>query len=181
MTQSINYAHSYLQVQTAYIQGNYEEAALLVNQLVQDFPYAPNSRLLQGHIFCIQKQYDLAEKQYQLVLNLTNDLELIDCANNGIESVKQYSSSCHSASLAGDNPNVNDNFLNAVYFSESSDVLNTVKQQDPEDLGTLENLDVNSFKFNCFELSQPVCQREGTSRFFISFDDNFQPQYRECY
>ncbi|NHC33188.1 methyl-accepting chemotaxis protein [Scytonema millei] len=93
MTSSTNHEQQYQQAQTAYIQGNYEEAATFVDRLIEDFPTDPNSRLLRGHIYCVLRQYEIAREQYQTVLQLTQDPELIDCAKNGLESVKQYESS----------------------------------------------------------------------------------------
>ncbi|MBD2306223.1 HAMP domain-containing protein [Chroococcidiopsis sp. FACHB-1243] len=93
MTSSTNHEQQYQQAQTAYIQGNYEDAATFVDRLIEDFPADPNSRLLRGHIYCVLRQYEIAREQYQTVLQLTQDPELIDCAKNGLESVKQYESS----------------------------------------------------------------------------------------
>mgnify|MGYP002777027181 CR=1 FL=1 len=93
MTSSTNHEQQYQQAQTAYIQGNYEEAATFVDKLVGDFPSDPNSRLLRGHVYCVLRQYEIAREQYQTVLQLTQDPELVDCAKNGLESVKQYESS----------------------------------------------------------------------------------------
>ncbi|MBE9016495.1 chemotaxis protein [Chroococcidiopsis sp. CCALA 051] len=93
MTSSTNHEQQYQQAQTAYIQGNYEEAATFVDRLIEDFPADPNSRLLRGHIYCVLRQYEIAREQYQTVLQLTQDPELIDCAKNGLESVQQYESS----------------------------------------------------------------------------------------
>lgn len=93
MTSSTNHEQQYQQAQTAYIQGNYEAAATFVDRLIEDFPADPNSRLLRGHIYCVLRQYEIAREQYQTVLQLTQDPELIDCAKNGLESVQQYESS----------------------------------------------------------------------------------------
>ncbi|OWY66663.1 chemotaxis protein [cyanobacterium TDX16] len=93
MTSSTNHEQQYQQAQTAYIQGNYEEAATFVDRLIEDFPADPNSRLLRGHIYCVLRQYEIAREQYQTVLQLSQDPELIDCARNGLESVKQYENS----------------------------------------------------------------------------------------
>ena len=90
MTPSINHEQEYQQAQKAYIQGNYEEAATLVSRLVEEFPADPNSRLLQGHIYCVLQQYDQAREQYQIVLGLTEEPDIIDCANSGLETVNQY-------------------------------------------------------------------------------------------
>jgi len=61
----------------AYIQGNYEEAATLANRLVKIFQTIL-AAACTGHIYCILQEYDLAREQYQVVLNLTKEPELID-------------------------------------------------------------------------------------------------------
>ncbi len=90
MTSSNDREQEYQAAQKAYIQGNYSEAATLVDRLVEHFPTDPSSRLLRGHIYCILEQYNVAREQYQEVLHLTGDRDLVDCANSGIEAVNQY-------------------------------------------------------------------------------------------
>ena len=87
MTSSNDREQEYQAAQKAYIQGNYPEAATLVDRLVEHFPTDPSSRLLRGHIYCILEQYNVAREQYQEVLHLTSDRDLIDCANSGLEAV----------------------------------------------------------------------------------------------
>ena len=166
MASSIKYDQEYQQAQKAYIQGDYEEAATLVNQLVQDFPDDPSSRLLRGHIYCILQQYDLARDQYQAVLKMTKDRELLDCANNGLESVNQYESSHESASAGAHNSN--DNFV-AVDSPGTSNSRRTLKQESFEDLSTLDDFDANSFDFNSFEDN-----KEPNARLLQPFSDSFE-------
>ncbi len=149
MTSSINHEQEYQQAQKAYIQGNYEEAGNQVDQLVQDFPDDPSSHLLRGHIYCVLQQYDSARKHYQIVLNLTEDLELIDCANNGLESVSQYESADQSASAETDKDD-NAVFLN-VDSLDSEDYSTTNEQQNRQNLGMLEGFDTNVSDFNYLE------------------------------
>lgn len=128
MTSSINHEQEYQQAQKAYIQGNYEEAAILVDKLVQDLPNDPNCRLLRGHIYCVLRQYETARQQYQLVLQLTEDIELIDCAKNGLESVKQYESSDQLASGVFQQT-IDDTFLQAADSPAQTDYS---AQNEPE-------------------------------------------------
>nr|BAP91659.1 methyl-accepting chemotaxis sensory transducer [Phormidium sp. KS] len=89
MASSTDYKQKYQQAQTAYMQGSYEEAATIVDRLVEDIPDDPGIRLLRGHIYCGLQQYDRAREQYQLVLSLTDNAEYVDYANNGLEYVNQ--------------------------------------------------------------------------------------------
>ncbi len=90
MTSSNDCEQEYQAAQKAYIQGNYPEAVTLVDRLVEHFPTDPSSRLLRGHVYCILEQYNVAREQYQEVLHLTSDRDLVDCANSGLEAVNQY-------------------------------------------------------------------------------------------
>lgn len=90
MTSSNDREQEYQAAQKAYIQGNYPEAATLVDRLVEHYPTDPSSRLLRGHIYCILEQYNVAKEQYHQVISLTSDRDLIDCASSGLEAVEQY-------------------------------------------------------------------------------------------
>jgi twitching motility protein PilJ len=81
---------TYQQAMTAYVQGNYEVAATLVDQVVQNFPDDPNSHLLRGHTYYVLQQYDIAKAEYQKVLDFTDDPEIIGFANNGLENINVY-------------------------------------------------------------------------------------------
>ncbi|MBD2182587.1 methyl-accepting chemotaxis protein [Aerosakkonema funiforme] len=89
MASSTDYKQKYKQAEAAYMQGNYEQAAEIVDRLVNDFPDDPGIRLLRGHICCGLQEYNQAREQYELVLTLTDDDEYVNYANNGLEYVSQ--------------------------------------------------------------------------------------------
>ena len=128
MASKVNYQQEYQQAQTAYIQGKYEVAADLTDQLLQGFPDDPSSHLLRGHIYCILQQDALAREQYQLVLRLTENPELIDCANNAIESLSRDENFNFSASLLEHKEIDDSTFSLAVDSLESIDNLATSKR-----------------------------------------------------
>lgn len=91
MTTSTDFLQEYKQTEEAYCQGNYEEAAALVYQLVEDYPEDPSARLLCGHIYGYGlQQYDVARDQYMAVLNLTTDGELLEQAHQALADTDQY-------------------------------------------------------------------------------------------
>ena len=84
------YLDIYKQACTAYAQQNYEVAATLVDSVVQNLPDDANCHLLRGHVYYVLQQYDVASSEYQKVLQLTKDEEIISFARNGLENVNQY-------------------------------------------------------------------------------------------
>ncbi|MCW5317665.1 HAMP domain-containing protein [Nostoc sp. KVJ3] len=137
-----NYEPTYQQAMTAYVQRNYEVAATLVDQVVRNLPEDPNSHLLRGHIYYVLQQYDVAKEEYQQVLGLTNDQEIIGFANNGIENINQYLQS----------------FGGQIDTSGSQEQINSSEMSDPlaysepelEDLAASEEFDSNNLDLNFF-------------------------------
>jgi twitching motility protein PilJ len=90
MASGLEYAQEYQQAQMAYMQGDYEKAAQIVDRLVDEFPSDPSACLLRGHIYCYGlQQYTIAREQYQSVLALTSDTELTDYANSGLSHIQE--------------------------------------------------------------------------------------------
>ncbi len=85
---STQHTQEYQKAVAAYVQGNYEEAAKITDQLVGTRPGDPNLRLLRGHIYCCQQRYSEAQEQYHAVLNVTTDPELINLANESLAKIK---------------------------------------------------------------------------------------------
>ena len=93
MATSTNFQQDYQRAEAAYMDENYQEAANLVYQLVEDFPEDPSARLLCGHIYCYGlQQYEVAREQYMVVLGLSDDPSLIEHAHNGISYTDQFTS-----------------------------------------------------------------------------------------
>ncbi|WP_375472155.1 methyl-accepting chemotaxis protein [uncultured Nostoc sp.] len=137
-----NYEPTYQQAMTAYVQRNYEVAATLVDQVVQNLPDDPNTHLLRGHIYYVLQQYDVAKEEYQQVLGLTNDQEIIGFAKNGIDNINQYLQS-----FGGQiDPLENQEEINS---SEISDVL-ADSEPELENLGTNQEFDSDNLDLNFF-------------------------------
>ncbi|MDJ0688961.1 MAG: methyl-accepting chemotaxis protein [Xenococcaceae cyanobacterium MO_188.B32] len=90
MASGTNYSQEYGQAEKAYLQGDFSQAAEIIDRLAEEFPDNPNVLLLRGHIYCYGFQdYDLAQRQYEAVLKLTEEQNLLDFAYSGIEQIKQ--------------------------------------------------------------------------------------------
>jgi twitching motility protein PilJ len=124
MTSSTDYAQEYQQAEKAYLQANYDQAAEIVDQLVEKLPNDPSSHLLKGHIYCYGlQQYDVAQQHYELVKTLTSEPELVEYANNGLEYARSYNTSTHYAdqdSATAETPGHQDYTDEDINFGESS-------------------------------------------------------------
>jgi len=80
----------YERAKTAYITDNYEEAAEIIEKLVQESPNDPEILLLRGHIYCYFQNLEGAKEQYNLVIQNTDNEDYIECANSGLETVEQW-------------------------------------------------------------------------------------------
>ncbi|VEP13644.1 Methyl-accepting chemotaxis protein [Hyella patelloides LEGE 07179] len=90
MASGTNYSQEYGQAEKAYREGDFTQAAKIIDRLAEEFSDNPNILLLRGHIYCSGFQnYDLAEEQYQAVLGLSSEQDVVECAHNGIEHVRK--------------------------------------------------------------------------------------------
>jgi twitching motility protein PilJ len=100
MAITTDFEQEYQRAEVAYSQGNYEEAANLVYQLVENFPEDPSARLLCGHIYCYGlQQYDVAQEQYMVVISLTDDPGFVEHAYDGIAYAEQFTATAPAENL----------------------------------------------------------------------------------
>lgn len=90
MAPGTDYAQAYQKAMTAYMQGSYEEAASLIDDLAASHSDKPDVMLLRGHIYCYGlQQPEVAREQYQAVLSLTSDPQYVEYANQGLAQADQ--------------------------------------------------------------------------------------------
>ncbi|GET37376.1 methyl-accepting chemotaxis protein [Microseira wollei] len=118
MASKTDYGQKYLQAQTAYMQGDYQDAAEIVDQLVQDFPEDAGIRLLRGHIYCDLQQYDAAREEYEKVLSLTDNQEYVNYANNGLAYVNQSETPRGAPVEPGNLEDIDDSFPPEVDYQD---------------------------------------------------------------
>ncbi|WP_339381617.1 methyl-accepting chemotaxis protein [Brasilonema bromeliae] len=164
------YEHIYHQAHKAYVQGNYKQAATLIDQLVQHLPYDPNISLLRGHIYYVLQQCDVAKIEYQKVLKFTDDQEIISLARNGIDNIKQYQRKLD----AQDIEKSGQKYKN---FSDSSESQTVIKQQ-LENLADDQDFNSNSSSFHLTSLDEDqkavdyMEELPVSSPFDLSIDDS---------
>ncbi|MDM9381104.1 methyl-accepting chemotaxis protein [Chlorogloeopsis sp. ULAP01] len=137
-----DYAQTYQQALTAYAQQNYEEAATLIDEVVQNLPHDPNTHLLRGHIYYVLQQYGIAKAEYQEVLKLTEDPEIVNFAKNGLEHIAHYQQGLEADFEVNDHSEAN--FPNLSDFGEDG-------QQELEDLAAIGDSSDQNFDFSAFE------------------------------
>ena len=159
MASGTDYAQEYQQAEKAYLQGNYEQAATLVDRLVEQSPNDPSTRLLRGHIYCYGLQrYDVAREQYELVLKLTSEPEFIDYANNGLEYALTSSTSGDNAYPGMDTGDIDASYQNPGNQGQFGEETAFSFGQD------LETGYLNDFSMGDLDFGEPIG------------DDNFQDQ-----
>lgn len=138
-----DYLEIYKQACTAYAQQKYEVAATLVDSVVHSLPNDANCHLLRGHVYYVLQQYDVASSEYQKVLELSDDQEIVSFARNGLENVKQCQQLDEIAAV-DDRDSMN---------AHKSDEM-TLGKQKLKDSPTLGKNDTNSFDLSYFSEHQ---------------------------
>lgn len=138
------YLEIYKQACTAYAQQNYEVAATLVDSVVQYLPDDANCHLLRGHVYYVLQQYDVASSEYQKVLQLTLDEEIISFARNGLENVNQYQQQEQIAEV--DNEPLNSSEPEAMISAGNEDKLFDLSSysEHPQAVDVIEELSFSS-------------------------------------
>lgn len=141
-----DYTQEYQLAEAAYLQGNYEKAASIIDTLVTKFHDDPSVRLLRGHIYCYGLyQYEIGKKEYEYVLTISTDEEFLQFANSGLE----YANSCLSQAVdrvdrqqfgAGDS--------GGHYRETTADPVELMTWRQPEDLTADEDFDLAALSFN---------------------------------
>ena len=126
MSSETDYAQEYEQAEQAYLLGKYSEAAITIDSMVKKYPQDPNVRLLKADIYCNGLgEYELAREQYELVLELTDEVELCNYATNGIKQALQL----QNQSRAIEQSSLDEqNYLHGENFSDSFNL----DQDDPD-------------------------------------------------
>ncbi|MDJ0650556.1 MAG: methyl-accepting chemotaxis protein [Xenococcaceae cyanobacterium MO_188.B19] len=102
MASGTNYSQEYAQAEKEYLQGNLTQAADIIDNLVSEFPDNPNVLLLRGHIYYGFQNYETAQQQYETVLSLSEDQDLLDLAAKGIEQIEQLQQQFEASGLDHD-------------------------------------------------------------------------------
>lgn len=167
-----NYVQTYQQALTAYAQQDYQGAATLIDEVVQNLPNDPNTHLLRGHVYYVLQQYDVAKAEYEKVLELTQDPEITVFAESGLDNINQYQQELNA--FVGEADNSQQSSQEASIFAAEKPA-----EQELEKLEILEDLDSNSFDFNAIA-SHEESPEDIDNPFGLSTDSSFDPGVDSC-
>jgi twitching motility protein PilJ len=141
-----DYTQDYQLAEAAYLQGNYEKAATIIDTLVNKFATDPSVRLLRGHIYCYGLyQYEIGKKEYEYVISISTDPEFLQFAHSGLE----YANSClGQASGQVSQSQFNGGDSGGHYRDTSADSAELLTWRQPEDLTADEDFDLAALNFN---------------------------------
>ncbi|MTF39982.1 methyl-accepting chemotaxis protein [Cyanobacterium aponinum UTEX 3221] len=91
MVSETDYQERFKQARTAYLEGDLAEASFITDGIMDDYPDDPSAFLLKGHIHLRQQEYDLAQVNYQKVLDLTDHQDLVTLAKQGLAEIEEDS------------------------------------------------------------------------------------------
>ncbi|PMB03073.1 methyl-accepting chemotaxis protein, partial [Fischerella thermalis CCMEE 5196] len=167
-----NYVQTYQQALTAYAQQDYQGAATLIDEVVQNLPNDPNTHLLRGHVYYVLQQYDVAKAEYQKVLELTQDPEITVFAESGLDNINQYQQELNA--FVDEDDKSQQSSQDASIFAAAKPA-----EQELEKLEILGDLDSNSFDFNAIA-SHEESPKDIDNPFGLSTDSSFDPGVDSC-
>ena len=162
-----DYTQEYQLAEAAYLQGNYEKAATIIDTLVNKFHDDPSVRLLRGHIYCYGLyKPEIGKKEYEYVLTIATDPEFIQFANSGLE----YANSCLSeANIQVDREQFQSGDSGGHYRETKADSAELLTWRQPEDLTADEDFDLAALSFNV-DMSGQLFPSQATD--FFAPDNN---------
>ena len=164
-----DYTQDYQLAEAAYLQGDYEKAAAIIDTLVTKFHDDPSVRLLRGHIYCYGLyQYEIGKKEYEYVIGISSDPEFLQFAHSGLE----YANSC--LSQAGDRQQFNDGDSGGHYRDTSADSAELLTWRQPEDLTADEDFDLAALNFNV-DMSGQLFPSQSTDFFAVETNAGQKP------
>jgi twitching motility protein PilJ len=173
-----DYTQEYQLAETAYLQGNYQESASIIDGLVSKFSNDPSVRLLRGHIYCYGLyQYEIGKREYEHVLKISTDPEFIQFANSGLEYANSCLSQVDTSSASGMSQEIgqqfNDGDSGGHYRETMTDPGELLTWRQPEDLTADEDFDLAALNFNV-DASGQLFPTQSTD--YFSIDNSSDPK-----
>ncbi len=156
MAPSTQHQKDYDRASLAYIQRKYDEALGLTAALVADCPEEPTYRLLHGHINLVLNNLPVAIREYEAVLGLTDDEQIIENAKGGIAMVKGRGGGASEGAIAQENAS-----SRGETFSDSTFVTGSDEEFDFGELGAFDE------SLSAGDANTPQTNLQGSARTYL--------------
>ena len=172
MAPTTDYTQEYEKAQSAYTDGHYEEAAAILDRLVQEQPEDYSVRLLRGNIYCyVFNQYEQAREEYEAVLQLTSEPDYTSLANQGLADTNQFIETSREADFEQrgyfEEPTFNDQISDDIDNNPPIDLFDQNHQTSNglniETLDELGDFDLSELESNSFDLGVSEDLQNGES------------------
>ncbi len=172
MASSTQYQKEYEKASLAYMQGDYNQAGKLTQELVNVCPSDPMYRLLHAHINLALERYQDSIVEYETVLQLTDDQSILEYAHSGIAAAKERLDFNDESYSLGNMGSSEDSFSYKQYDYEDNTYQPDYKQgswssDDSGGQSTGSN-HVNDFDFEDFSADSSM---NGTSQYSYSSEN----------
>jgi twitching motility protein PilJ len=158
-----DYTQEYQLAEAAYLQGNYQKAAAIIDPLITKFQADPSVRLLRGHIYCYGLyQYEIGKQEYEYVLQISDDPEFLQFAHSGLE----YANSCLNEMGGASPEQFNGGDSGGHYRETKADSAELLTWRQPEDLTADEDFDLAALNFNV-DMSGQLFPSQATDFFSV--------------
>jgi twitching motility protein PilJ len=158
-----DYTQEYQLAEAAYLQGNYQKAAAIIDPLITKFQADPSVRLLRGHIYCYGLyQYEIGKQEYEYVLQISTDPEFLQFAHSGLE----YANSCLKEMGGASPEQFNGGDSGGHYRETTADSAELLTWRQPEDLTADEDFDLAALNFNV-DMSGQLFPSQATDFFSV--------------
>ncbi len=158
-----DYTQEYQLAEAAYLQGNYQKAAAIIDPLITKFQGDPSVRLLRGHIYCYGLyQYEIGKQEYEYVLQISDDPEFLQFARSGLE----YANSCLQEMGGASPEQFNGGDSGGHYRETKADSAELLTWRQPEDLTADEDFDLAALNFNV-DMSGQLFPSQATDFFSV--------------
>ncbi len=142
MVSETDYQQRYGKAQTAYIEGDLQEANYITDSLIHDYPDDPSILLLKGHLYLREQKYELAQGTYKHVLNLTEHQDLVSLAHQGLAQIEEEQ---QSEDL--------DSYADVLQIPEFEGDIEEIEDDEPDD-GWTNSIQFNSIDWDAQDLEE---------------------------
>ena len=144
MVSENNYEEKFSQARAVYLEGDYDQASIILDEIIEQNPEEPSALLLRGHIYLNDQEYEIARDTYHKVLNLTDNEDLVKLAHDGLEKIDNEPK---------DDEEDSDLFPLEIEEPDFQGEIEEIDDDEPSD-GWTEGIQLNNMEWDAEELEE---------------------------